>query len=239
MESQAIAERVRLVQERVQRACRRSGRSPSDITVVCVTKHARIEDVAAVVRSGWRILGENRAQEAERKQAALSAVLSPTELAGLQWHMIGHLQTNKAARVVGWASLIQSVDSVRLAQVIDRAAAGHARRIACLAQVNISQEQAKFGTGWDQVEALISGMQELSHVDCAGLMGIAPLAQEPELSRPYFARLRQLWEELNLRQRSRAQPQLRVLSMGMSNDFEVAIEEGATMVRVGTAIFGG
>ena len=239
MESQSIAERARLVQDRIQSACRRSGRSPSDITVVCVTKQARIEDVAAVVRSGWCILGENRVQEAERKQAALSEVLSPAELAGLQWHMIGHLQTNKAARTVEWASMIQSVDSVRLAQVIDRAAAGRARRIVCLAQINISQEQAKFGTGWDQAEALISGMQGLSHVDCAGFMGIAPQAEEPERSRPYFARLRQLWEELNLRQRSRAQPQLRVLSMGMSNDFEVAIEEGATMVRVGSAIFGG
>lgn len=239
MESQSIAERVRLVQERVQRACRRSGRSPADITVVCVTKHARIEDVVAVVRSGWRILGENRVQEAERKQAALHEVLSPAELAGLQWHMIGHLQTNKAARVVGWASMIQSVDSVRVAQVIDRAAVGHARRIACLAQINISREQTKFGTGWEQAEALIAGMRELSQVDCAGLMGIAPLEQEPECSRPYFARLRQLWEELNGRQQSRARPLLRVLSMGMSNDFEVAIEEGATMVRIGSAIFGG
>jgi hypothetical protein len=236
---ESIADRLHRVQERIVRAAGASGRRADEVRVVAVTKYARPEEIAELVRCGSYVLGENRVQEAERKQAALTRLLEEEHVRRLQWHMIGHLQTNKAARVVSWATMIQSVDSLRLAEHIDRAAAQRGRSIDCLVQVNISQEANKFGAGWEDAAALVDGVQKFSYITCVGVMGIAPQCGYVEGSRPYFARLRRFWEDINQLQRSRGAPVLPILSMGMSNDFEVAVQEGATMVRIGSAIFGG
>jgi pyridoxal phosphate enzyme (YggS family) len=215
-----ISERLTDVRARIDAACRRAGRSPGDVTLVGVTKGFPPAAVAEAVEAGLQDCGENRVQEAAAKIAALDALgVRP------RWHLIGHLQTNKVKTALGLFAILHSVDSLRLAQEIsDRAA----QPVPILLEVNVSQEASKFGFSMGELPAAVSAISALPHLDVRGLMTVAPLSHDPEAARPFFRQLRDLRDATGLRE----------LSMGMTDDFEVAIEEGATMVRVGRAIFG-
>ncbi|MCM8812316.1 MAG: YggS family pyridoxal phosphate-dependent enzyme [Candidatus Omnitrophica bacterium] len=239
MVREAVRLRLADVERRVCAAAQRSRRRREEIAVVCVTKQAAIEQVCAAVHCGVTELGENRVQEALRKYQQLQAALSPVQFQRLRWHLIGHLQTNKAAKVLPWVHLIQSVDSIPLAACLQARAAGSGRPVDVLIQVNISEETQKFGIAAASAGALISALRAYPLVRLRGLMGMAPQVEDPEAARPYFRRLRRLFDRINDEFAATGRQPLAVLSMGMSHDFETAIEEGATLVRVGTAIFGG
>ncbi len=216
----AIAERLTLVRERIAAACRRAGRSPEDVTLVGVSKGFPAAAIEEALAAGLREVGENRVQEAAAKIQALAAKgLMP------RWHLIGHLQTNKAKIAADLFGIIHSVDTVRLAQELSRRAS---EPVPILLEVNVGQEATKFGFDTTEVASALSAITTLPNLDVRGLMTVAPETDDPDTLRPLFQRLAGLREELDLRE----------LSMGMTGDFEVAIEEGATMVRVGRAIFG-
>jgi len=213
------------VRERIAEAAFRAGRSPEEIRLVAATKGVDTERIREAMEAGVEILGENYVQEARRKYEEIGSKV--------RWHMIGHLQTNKAKYVARFFECVHSVDSLRLAQELDRRAVLQGRTIDVLIQVNLSGEETKSGVAEEEVEALAEGIAGLEGLRLVGLMTMPPFSPDPEDSRPYFVALRRLKERLN----ERGFP-LKELSMGMSADFEVAIEEGATMVRIGTAIFG-
>ncbi len=216
------------VRERIHRACQRCGRDPSSVTLVCVTKGipiARIQEASAL---GMTDIGENRVQEARQKQAALGDTGRR-----LRWHLIGHLQRNKAKDAVGMFGLIHSVDTLPLVEELTRQAERQHDRPAVLLQVNVSGEAAKHGCRPDDAEALAAAVLAAPHLDWRGLMTMAPFTNEPEAARPVFQALRALRDRLQ--ERLGRQPLL--LSMGMSQDFEIAIEEGADLIRIGTALF--
>ena len=220
-----IRERVVAVRRRIEGAAERSGRAASAVTLVAVSKTMPVETVRDAIAAGATILGENRVQEARDKIAALSGAA--------EWHLIGHLQTNKAKLAVSVFDRIHSLDSIRLAHELERHAAEAGRRVRCLVQVNVGGEDQKNGASEDEIRPLLEAAGRLSHIRVEGLMAIPPFLSDPEAVRPYFRRLRVLRDTL-----AREGFSLPDLSMGMTNDFEVAIEEGATLVRVGTAIFG-
>jgi pyridoxal phosphate enzyme (YggS family) len=224
-----IKENIARVQERIVAACGRSGRHPEYVKLVAVTKTVPPERIREAYAAGLRDLGENRVQEAQAKRSAL-ADLTAT------WHMVGHLQSNKARPARELFHWIHSVDSLRLAGKLDQAAAGSGERLAVLIEVNLGGELTKSGVREDEVAELAEQVGRLATVELRGLMVIPPFLEDPERVRPYFRRLRQLAQEINSRHLPNVSMQ--ELSMGMSHDFEVAIEEGATMVRIGTAIFG-
>ncbi|HEY7652557.1 MAG TPA: YggS family pyridoxal phosphate-dependent enzyme [Methylomirabilota bacterium] len=208
------------VQEAVARACARAGRSPDHVLLIAVSKTVDVERIRMAVDAGVAALGENRVQEAREKIEALGRPVP--------WHLIGSLQTNKArdaARLFDW---IHSVDRLDLARELSRRAHGGARTLDVLLQVNLGDEPQKGGVAPADLKGLCDTVSGLPGLRVRGLMAIPPLAESPEATRPYFRRLRELRDQLGLEH----------CSMGMSADFEVAIEEGATMVRVGTAIFG-
>ncbi len=211
-------------------AARAAARPPEAVRLVAVTKGVSVDAIREATRAGHWIFGENRVQEAVPKIEALASDPGPT------WHLVGHLQTNKVRRAVGLFGLIHSVDSERLARAIEAEAARQGRRQAVLLQVNVAGEPQKSGVPPDDLPALAEAAAGLPHLEVKGLMTVPPLGETPEASRPYFRRLRELARDV-----ARQVPALAMeeLSMGMSADFEVAIEEGATLVRVGTAIFGG
>ena len=213
------------VRRRVESAAETSGRSPSDVTLVAVTKGFPAGVVADAVAAGAVDLGENRAQELREKAIAVSE--------GVRWHFIGHLQTNKVRHVVGTAVLIHSVDRPGLADAVARRARSAGMVQEVLIEVNISGEAAKHGVEPAQAVDLARRVAELPGITVKGLMAMAPLSDDPERSRPYFSDLRAIGEDVVA-----AIPGATELSMGMSRDFEVAIQEGATLVRVGEAIFG-
>ena len=216
----SIAQNLARVREQIAAACRRAGRSPDEVTLVGVSKGFPAEAVAEACEAGLQDLGENRVQEAAAKIEALAATGRRP-----RWHLIGHLQTNKAKTATGLFAIIHSVDSVRLAQALSRRAQ---EPVPMLLEVNAGQEAGKFGLAPQEVAAALRDIAPLPNMDVRGLMTMAPLTDEPESVRPVFRCLRELRDSLGLRE----------LSMGMTGDFEVAIEEGATMVRVGRAIFG-
>jgi len=218
------------VKKRIEAACARAGRSPQDVTLVAVSKTHPVEAIRAAFAAGQRIFGENYGQELRDKAASL------TDLAGLEWHFIGPLQRNKVKYVVGTATLVQSVDSVEILDEIEKRAAMRGVHVPCLVEVNIAGESTKSGLSPDEVGPLLDAFASRPHVSCHGLMTMPPFAEDPEEVRHYFRILRSLRDTLSLTPRARVD--LRHLSMGMTQDFEVAIEEGATIVRVGTAIFG-
>jgi len=222
-----VADNLHSVTRRIAISCEKSGRPVTSVSLVCVTKEAPPDRIREAIAAGARILGENRVQDALRKHAEIGDAAA--------WHLIGHLQTNKAADAVHFASLIHSVDSLRLAQAIHTAALRAGKVQDILVQVNVSGEASKFGIGPGDVRELLDGIAALPCVSVTGLMTIAPLVDDPEKVRPVFRALRELRDTLN----AGRQPQdaLRHLSMGMTGDFEVAVEEGATLVRVGRAIF--
>lgn len=220
-----IRERLAVVRRRIEAAAERSGRAASSVTLVAVSKTVPVDAIREAVAAGAGILGENRVQEARDKVAALAGAA--------QWHLIGHLQTNKVKLAVGLFDRIHSLDSIRLAHELDRHAGEARRRMRCLVQVNVGGEAQKDGASEEEVRPLLEAARRLPHILVEGLMVIPPFLSDPEAVRPFFRRLRVLRDEL-----ARDGVPLPDLSMGMTHDFEVAIEEGATLVRVGTAIFG-
>jgi pyridoxal phosphate enzyme (YggS family) len=213
-----VAERLALVQERVTRAAERAGRSPTEVTIVAVSKLFPTQTIEEAAAAGIVHIGENRVQEAAAKIPALRHL-------PVTWHMIGHLQTNKAKTALDLFDIIQSVDSLRLAEALSRRAE---RPIPVLLEVNVAGEASKFGLSPQEVPQTAEAIARLPHLDMRGLMTMAPLVSDPEEVRPVFRELRRLRDALGLAE----------LSMGMTDDFEVAIEEGATLVRIGRAIFG-
>ncbi len=222
-----LADRLDAVKARIAAAAARSGREAQAVRLIAVSKSQPIESVREAFEAGQRVFGENRVQE-----LAAKAPLGP---GGIEWHLIGHLQGNKIRKALPLSTLIHGVDSLNLAQDIDRVAVDLGLFPRFLVEVNVSGEGTKFGFEPAVLEGVFEHLLALPRAGIEGLMTIAPLAAEPGASRPHFARLRDLRDRLA----ARFAVPLPVLSMGMSGDFEVAIEEGATLVRVGTAIFGG
>jgi pyridoxal phosphate enzyme (YggS family) len=229
MDREQIRDNLFRVQERIAAAARKAGRRSEKITLIGVSKTQPAEAIRAAYEAGLRHFGENRVQEWEGKRG---------ELGDLQatWHLVGHLQSNKAARAAGLFQSVDSVDDFALAQRLDRARDGQngERKLRVLLEVRVEEEESKSGVGAEQAAALVEKVVALSHLELAGLMCIPPFLEDVDKVRPYFRRLRELRDSLA----HTIGRELPVLSMGMSHDFEVAIEEGATEVRVGTAIFG-
>jgi PLP dependent protein len=224
-----IADRLADVRSRVARAARRSGRQPDAVRLIAVSKTCPVACVRAAARAGQIDFGENRVQEALQK-------IGETGDLPLRWHLIGHLQSNKARKAAGPFACIHSIDRADLLDAVDRAAVEAGTTPEILVQVDLAGEPTKHGVALDTVRPLVEHASRARAVRLSGLMVLPPYLEDPEAVRPYFRRLRELRDELCARGLPAAM--LRELSMGMSHDFEVAVEEGATMVRVGTAIFG-
>lgn len=220
-----VRENVARVRDRIARAAARSGRRPESIRLVAVTKTVPIERILEGREAGLGVFGENYVQEAEPKVRALP---------GAEWHFIGTLQRNKAGKAVDLFAWIQTVDSVRLLAEIARRAEGAGKVVPVLVEVNVGGEESKGGVAPADLPSVLSAAAGLPGIRVRGLMAIPPFVDDPEKSRPHFARLRELLETV----RGGAASDMTELSMGMSSDFEVAIEEGTTMIRVGTALFG-
>jgi pyridoxal phosphate enzyme (YggS family) len=225
-----FAARLAAIRARIDASARKAGRDPAAVKLLAVSKTQPPERVLEAVRAGVRAFGENRVQEAETKIPALRA-LSPEPL---EWHLIGSLQRNKAGRAAALCDVIQSLDRAPLAAALEREAARLERRLRVLIQVNVDAEPQKGGCSPAELPELARAADACPHLELIGLMAIPKPCANPEGVRPSFARMRQLLAELN---RARAVP-LAELSMGMSDDFEVAVEEGATWLRIGTALFG-
>ena len=223
-----IAENCRLVEERIAAACAKYGRAREDVTLIGVSKTVEAERVQAAVDAGITRLGENRVQELCEKQPLITG--EP------EWHLIGHLQTNKVKQVVGKVALIQSVDSVRLATQIEKVSAARDLVTPILVEVNIGREESKSGVLAMDLLDLLKKTAELPHISVQGLMCVPPISDSSEKKRNYFAKMHQLF--LDIRDKKLDNIDMHILSMGMSGDFEEAIAEGSTMVRVGTALFG-
>jgi hypothetical protein len=221
-----IAQNVENIRHRIADACNRADRDSGEITLIAVTKMVGSDIIREVVAAGVFDLGENYVQQICDKRAGFGDDR-------IRWHFIGHLQTNKVKYIADWISMVHSVDSLNLGRELSKRMARCKRTLPVLIEVNTSGEESKFGVDVGSAPDLLRELKDLPNISVKGLMTMAPLAADPEESRPSFARLRQLRDTLQ------AQGiQLPVLSMGMTNDFEVAIEEGATIVRIGTAIFG-
>ena len=223
-----IAENIARVRERMAVAARRAGRSPERIRLVAVSKTVDLERIHQAIEAGVESLGENYVQEAQKKIEALGQRVA--------WHFIGHLQTNKAKVAVRLFDLVHSVDSLKLAEELNRVALQQEKVLPVLFQVNLAREESKFGATETEVIHLLEPFSKLQGVSVKGLMAMPPFFEDSEESRPYFRALKKLAE--SVAQQKIPGILMEELSMGMSNDFEVAIEEGATLVRVGTAIFG-
>ena len=219
--------RLAAVRERIARAAARSGRSPAAIRLVGISKTMPAGAIRAAAGAGLTDVGENRVQEALQKMAVLADL-------GVRWHLVGHLQSNKARRAAERFDVIHSIDSVEILRQVEAAAAAAGRTPALLIQADLAGEPTKHGVPEREIDSVLEAAQGLSAAQLTGLMLLPPFAEEAEAARPYFRRLRELRDRL-ARESGLPLPEL---SMGMSHDFEVAIEEGATMVRVGTAIFG-
>jgi PLP dependent protein len=228
----SIAENIAHVRDRIAAAARRAGRNSDEITLMGVSKTFPAERIREAYAAGLRVFGENRVQEFAGKADALR------DLPGAEWHLIGHLQTNKAAKATELFDAIDSVDSVRMAEKLNAFARSAGKKLSVLVEINVGGEKAKSGVapGSDELEQILQGAPRWENLKIQGLMTVPPYAEDPEASRPYFRQLRQIRDSIA----ARALPKIgtAVLSMGMSHDFEVAIEEAATCVRVGTAIFG-
>jgi pyridoxal phosphate enzyme (YggS family) len=228
----SITENIALIGHRITAAARGAGRNPGDITLMAVSKTQPPEKIREAYDAGLRVFGENRVQEFSGKIAALQ------DLHHAEWHMIGHLQTNKATKAVELFRAVDSVDSVKVAERLDAAARGLDRKLDVLVEINVGGEAAKSGVAPEsrELEELLLAAPRLQALVFRGLMTVPPFTDNPEGARPYFQTLRELREAIA----ARKLPAIATdqLSMGMSHDFEVAIEEGSTCVRVGTAIFG-
>lgn len=222
-----IGENLKSIRQRIARACEKALRQPDEVKLVCVTKEANLEEINELLGSGEKSVGENRVQEALSKYRIIGDKAD--------WHLVGHLQTNKTKDAVRMFSLIHSVDSARLARKIDEEARKINKIQDVLIQVNASGEDSKFGLAPDELEAFLKEAAAFNNISIKGLMTIAPESGNPEEARPCFKKLREIMARINSLQLTTYNLQL--LSMGMSGDFEVAIEEGSNMVRIGRAIF--
>ena len=241
----SIAQNIARIRERIAAAAARAGRNPSEIALMAVSKTMSADRIREAFEAGQRLFGENRVQEFQAKHAELSAA-SPTvasaavcnvfDIERSEFHLIGHLQSNKAAKAVELFHSVDSVDSLRLAERLDAAAAKLGKILRVLVEVNVGGEQEKSGLAPESPELLeiLRSGPRLRNLEFRGLMTIPPFTEDPEGARPYFRRLRELRDRLS----AEIGIPLSELSMGMSHDFEIAIEEGSTCVRVGTAIFG-
>ena len=227
-----IAGNVAGIQERMFSAARRAGRSADDLVLMGVSKTFPAEAVREASAAGIRVFGENRVQEFAEKSAELG------RLPGAAWHLIGHLQSNKAAKAAELFDAVDSVDSLRLAERLNSAAAGLGKKLRVLIEINVGGENAKAGLdpSAPELEEILLAAPRLHHLEVQGLMAIPPFFENPEDARPYFRKLREVRDATRRRQLSCVA--MSVLSMGMSHDFEIAVEEGSTCVRVGTGIFG-
>ena|SRR5215469_16913164 len=228
----SVAENIARIREQIQSASKRGGRSSAEVALMAVSKTFPPDSVREAYAAGIRVFGENRVQEFAGKAGALR------DLTDVTWHMIGHLQTNKAAKAAELFSVVDSGDSLKLARKLNDAAAQLGKKLAILIELNVAGEAAK--TGMDpaspDLEQLLSAAAQLEHLEIRGLMTVPPFSDDPQQARPFFRRLRELRDQIAKRHLPAVS--MDVLSMGMSHDFEVAIEEGSTCVRVGTAIFG-
>jgi hypothetical protein len=231
MAQDEIQVRLERVRERIALAAQRAGRHPHSVTLLGAAKQVEPERILRAIRLGLHHLGENRVQEAESKFERRPAIRSSAT-----WHLIGHLQTNKVRRALELFDVIQSLDSIRLAEALDQMAAKLNRRIPIYIEVNVGEEPTKFGVPPNQLGSLAEVVSRAEHLRLEGLMAVPPYCEDPEAARPYFRKLRTLLE--NLHRQQLFDYDVWGLSMGMSNDYEVAIEEGATVVRLGTAIWG-
>lgn len=223
-----VARQYDEIKKRVEAACQRAGRNPEEVTLIAVSKTKPVEMLREAYEAGARDFGENKVQEILAKEPKL-----PEDI---HWHMIGHLQTNKVRQIVGKTCLIHSVDSVRLAEEIHKESVKKGLVTQILLEVNVAEEESKFGFHVEEVEDALKQIQELSGVCVLGLMTIAPFVDNPEDNRPVFQKLNKLY--VDMKTKNIDNDTMNILSMGMTGDFEVAVEEGATMVRVGTGIFG-
>jgi hypothetical protein len=222
-----IASNLAEIRERIARSAASAGRAAEDITLVAVSKTFPPEAIRSAFELGLRHFGENRVQEWESKRPSVQDL-------DATWHLIGHLQSNKARRAANLFDRVDSVDSVALAQKLDVAAASEAKRLKILIEVHLGGEETKSGVPEPDLAALAEIIAQLQNLELLGLMTIPPFSEEPEQVRPYFQKLRTLRDQVG----AQIGIPLNVLSMGMSHDFEIAIEEGATEVRIGTALFG-
>lgn len=223
-----IDKQLHAVKEQIRMACERSGRNPKEVTLIAVSKTKPIAMIQEAIDAGQTIFGENKVQELCEKYEELPK--------NLQWHLIGHLQRNKVKYIADKAVLIHSVDSIRLAETISREGQRINREIPVLIEVNVAQEESKFGVSVEETLSLIEEISKLPGIQIQGLMTIAPYVSDPELNRPIFTKLREL--SVDIGEKNINNVYMNILSMGMTNDYVVAVEEGATMVRVGTGIFG-
>ena len=223
-----LKDQLQEVEKRIQAACDRAGRKREEVTLIAVSKTKPVETLQEAYDLGVRIFGENKVQELTAKYEAL-----PKDI---HWHMIGHLQTNKVKYIIDKAELIHSVDSLKLAETIEKEAAKHDLIADILVEVNVAEEESKLGMKMEEVIPFVEKVSAFPHVRVRGLMTIAPFVEDPEENRSIFADLHKLY--IDIKKKNHDNDTVSVLSMGMTNDYEVAIEEGATMVRVGTGIFG-
>ena len=223
-----LKDNLREVQEKIAEACGRAGRDVSEVTLIAVSKTKPVEMLQEIYDCGIRTFGENKVQEMMEKEEML-----PDDIA---WHMIGHLQRNKVKYLMGKTALIHSVDSLRLAQEISAQSVKHGVETDILIEVNIAGEETKFGTDREEAVQLVEEAAKLPNIHIRGLMTIAPYVDDPEDNRTYFREIKKL--SVDIEQKNIDNVSMEILSMGMTGDYTVAIEEGATMVRVGTGIFG-
>ncbi len=223
-----LKENLKQVEGNILDACKASGRSREEVTLIAVSKTKPVGDLEEIYREGVRDFGENKVQELCQKYEVL-----PKDI---RWHMIGHLQRNKVKYIIDKVALIHSVDSLRLAQQIQTEAEKANVHVDILVEVNVAGEESKFGVAWDEAEALIREIAQFNRVHIQGFMTIAPFVENSDENREIFQKLSQLY--IDIKQKNIDNVNMRVLSMGMTGDYTAAVEEGATMVRVGTGIFG-
>ena len=223
-----LRENLQEVEQRIADACRRAGRKREEVTLIAVSKTKPAEMLKEAYDLGVRVFGENKVQELTEKYDLL-----PDDI---RWHMIGHLQTNKVKYLIGKTELIHSVDSLKLAKVIEKESEKKECITDILVEVNVAEEESKFGLKMEEVLPFIENAAQFPHINVRGLMTIAPFVENPEKNRTIFADLHKLY--VDIKEKNIDNGTVNILSMGMTNDFEVAIEEGATMVRIGTGIFG-
>jgi PLP dependent protein len=223
----SIAENLAHLHEQITQACRRANRPESDVALMAVSKVHPVEMILEACAAGQRLFGENRVQEFQEKSPHVK------DLAGAQFHLIGPLQSNKTAKAAELFDAIDAVDSLKIAQRLNTAASALGKKLPVLIEVKLSHEESKHGLAPKELAALLASMNDLESITAVGLMTVPPWSEAPEAARPYFRELRRLRDQSVVRF-----PRITQLSMGMSNDFTVAIEEGSTCVRVGTAVFG-
>jgi hypothetical protein len=225
--SMSIAENLAHLHEQITEACRRSSRPESDVALMAVSKVHPVEAILEAYAAGQRLFGENRVQEFQEKSPHLK------ELSGAKFHLIGPLQSNKTAKAAELFDAVDAVDSLKIAQRLNTTAAALGKKLPVLIEVKLSHEESKHGLSPEELPSLLDAMNDLEAIETVGLMTVPPWSEDAEPARPYFRELRRLRDESMVRF-----PRVTQLSMGMSNDFTVAIEEGSTCVRVGTALFG-